>query len=111
VAVPLVLALVRCADHKGATMTLTLQDHFGPDEPVMVVCALATEPSLFPDNVHGPCGRCGREVQHRPHIPPAAELICLPCFEQIPETPEDVHITSATLRELVELERQREEPL
>jgi hypothetical protein len=45
----------------------------------MIVCAPATDPLYFPDNVRAVCSLCGAAVQHRPHVPPGIPLACMAC--------------------------------
>ena len=47
-----------------------------------VVCVLAGDgPPVLPDNVFDFCCRCGRKVQHRPHVPVAPKRVCYECIK------------------------------
>lgn len=46
-----------------------------------VVCAHATIPLYFRDNVTGPCADCGDLLQWRPHAPKKPPKVCMRCIE------------------------------
>ena len=46
-----------------------------------VVCAPATTPLYFPDNITGPCADCGDLLQWRPHAPKTPPRVCMRCIE------------------------------
>jgi hypothetical protein len=51
------------------------------DEPkIILVCKRIGEERYFADDVEDVCARCGRGVFHRPHTPPGAEVVCMPCL-------------------------------
>lgn len=45
-----------------------------------VVCAHATIPLYFADNVTGPCSECGDLLQWRPYMPKKPPRICMRCL-------------------------------
>jgi hypothetical protein len=49
----------------------------------IAVCVLATVKTPFTDNLIGVCSDCGREVQHRPHLPKAPRKICMDCAAKL----------------------------
>lgn len=51
-----------------------------PDNARIVICAPATMPAFFPDDVTGTCALCSQAVRFRPHVPARRVLICLECF-------------------------------
>jgi hypothetical protein len=70
-----------------------------PDDPaIIVLCTLASEPSLFDDDVRGTCLRCGVAVKHRPEHT-GRQLICFACMGH-EEDIEGFAITPRTLAEL-----------
>jgi NMD protein affecting ribosome stability and mRNA decay len=50
---------------------------------------------IFTDNVRGRCYKCAREVQHRPHVPPSAQCICVDCYVAA-RKPDDVELVTPT---------------
>lgn len=47
----------------------------------IVVCRLVTTPLLLPDNLVGPCSKCFRMLQFRPHVPKTPPRMCDECAE------------------------------
>jgi hypothetical protein len=86
--------------------TLKITDAF--EEPPLLVCLLSTMASPFTDNVQGICSRCARSVQHRPHVPQPATLLCIECFvkEHPDGLPAEIHATTKTLLEVLKHERE-----
>lgn len=68
----------------------------------LVVCAPATEPLYFPDNVRGVCSFCGLTLQHRPHIPAGVPLACMACAAA--SMGDEDHTIVATPRTMREVE-------
>lgn len=64
-----------------------------------VVCVLASAATLFTDNVIGQCSECGRDVQHRPHIPQPSTLLCWECYVKKASPDDEVLVTPRTLVE------------
>lgn len=79
-------------------MTIRVTNDF--DGIASVVCAMASTPSLFTDNVLGQCATCGCAVQHRPHIPQPSMLICLACYTKTASPDDDVVVTPRTVVEV-----------
>jgi len=75
------------------------------DTDLIVVCAAATDPLYWPDNVRGLCSRCGRAVQHRPDVPRPHRLMCLPCASDGLDTAERIIVTRQTLLDLLAYQR------
>ena len=74
--------------------------------PKYVVCLRADVPTMFNDNVRAVCMRCGTTIQHRPHIPQPAHLICLQCLHAIEAAAGrrfDYEVTAQTLDEFARL--------
>lgn len=65
----------------------------------VLVCAPASLPSLFDDDLFGACSLCGERVRFRPHAPPIAR-ICLLCFFARVEPGQCVEVTGQTIAEL-----------
>lgn len=63
--------------------TKTISDD--PADAIVLVCmeAHSGEPLIMPDNETAPCGwRCGRTIQHRPHVPAKAQKVCVSCASE-----------------------------
>jgi len=46
----------------------------------IVVCAAATLPVFFREDLEGTCALCRQAVRFRPHVPQVRVLVCLECF-------------------------------
>ena len=46
----------------------------------IVVCAPASLPPIFSNDLFGDCAVCGQRVRFRPHVPVDHSLVCLACF-------------------------------
>ena len=46
----------------------------------IVICAPASLPMIFRDDLEGHCALCHEAVRFRPHVPQRRVLICLACF-------------------------------
>jgi len=65
----------------------------------IVICAPATFPSFFADDLRGTCELCGQPVRYRPHVPVRRALICLTCFFVRAEPGETCEILGAAVDE------------
>jgi hypothetical protein len=65
----------------------------------IVICAPATFPSFFADDVLGTCELCGQAVRFRPHVPTPHALVCLTCFFVRAEPGETCEILGAAVDE------------
>ena len=77
-----------------------------------MVCALATNPLYFTDNVIGECSRCGQAIQYRPHAPKPPAKICYQCvtpgiMNEIAGGEADLVITNKTAAEIFDYYRRR----
>lgn len=65
----------------GATFDVIASEQELPrDEPVIIVCLYADEPTPYSDNAVSECqGGCGRKVQYRPHHPDWTIKMCGEC--------------------------------
>ena len=66
----------------------------------LVVCAPASSPALFVDDLFGVCRLCQKRVRFRPHNPSPRVLICIPCFLIHAEPGCEVEILGQALDEL-----------
>jgi hypothetical protein len=46
-----------------------------------IVCVLATDPLMLPDNRINVCCKCFRAIQHRPHVPVMPKKVCFECIK------------------------------
>lgn len=66
---------IRPSDHADAEVVPA--PAIPPD--ALVVCPYFTAPLILPDNRVARCAECNSPIQHRPHVPPSAKLVCAPC--------------------------------
>lgn len=57
-----------------------------------VVCVLASNPLVFPDNVFDFCCECGEEVQLRPHVPKGPKRICYGCAGDLEADGDEIQV-------------------
>lgn len=76
------------------------------NEPAILVCVLATDQTMFRDNLIGECATCKVAIQYRPHAPARVTRMCFRCFLQQADPENDTYlVTRQTLAELEALRR------
>lgn len=71
-----------------------------PDSFILVCPdAWGEDPAFAPDNLHGPCDRCGRPCHWRPHVPEMRK-ICAFCAPFVVTPAHIPTVTIETMREL-----------
>ncbi len=55
------------------------------------VCVLATVKTPYTDNLIGVCSACGKDVQHRPHLPKTPKKLCMDCATKFMKDMVDAH--------------------
>ena len=66
----------------------------------IVICAPATMPAFFPDDVTGNCALCHQAVRFRPYVPARRVLICLKCYIVHAEPGAEVELQNEAADEL-----------
>jgi hypothetical protein len=68
------------------------------DDVVIVLCTLASEPSMFDDDQRGVCMKCGVAVKYRPEHA-GRKYLCIACACE-DEDIDEIAVTRRTVEEL-----------
>ncbi len=62
-----------------AGLPVQVVDNAEAERAALVMCAPATMPAHFPDDVIAACAWCGCAIRHRPHVPKKPPKVCMGC--------------------------------